>query len=158
MKNYWLLSLSLFFAFLLCVEPASANVQKRKKKKTVAPKEQPSTWVAPSPGVRDKASLEAQKQDANKQKKASLPWAVSFISIGEGIDLNAEKKFLDLHQTFLNEGCELFLSKTARGREGEREYCVSSANSDCMIRFRASVEKLMAGNRLVLIVDDQPCK
>lgn len=158
MKNYWLLSLSVLLAFLLCVEPASACLQKKKKKKVVPPKEQASTWVAPSPGVRDKASLDAQKQAANKQKKASLPWAVSFISIGEGIDFNTEKKFLDLHQSFLKQGCELFLDKKSHGREGERDYCVSSTDSDCMIRFREAVEKLIAGNRLVLIIDEQPCK
>lgn len=159
MKNYWLHSLSLFsLALLLCVIPTSAMAQKKKKKKTPAKTTQSGTWVVPSPGVRDKATLDAQKQQADKLKKASLPWAVSFISIGEGIDFNTEKKFIDLHQSFLKQGCELFLDKKSHGREGERDYCVSSANSDCMIKFREAVDKMIAGNRLILILDEQPCK
>jgi hypothetical protein len=159
MKNYWLPSLSLFsLALLLCTIPTSAMAQKKKKKKTPAKTAQTGTWVVPAPGVRDKAALDAQKQQADKLKKASMPWAVSFISIGEGIDLKAEKKFLELHQSFTMNGCELFLDKTAKGREGERDYCVSSANSDCMIKFREAVDKMIAGNRLILILDEQPCK
>jgi hypothetical protein len=159
MKNYWLPSLSvLSLALLLCTLPSTAMAQKKKKKKTPVKTAQSGVGVVPSPGVRDKAALDAEKQQADKLKKASLPWAVSFISIGEGIDLKAEKKFLELHQSFTLDGCELFLSKTSKGREGERDYCVSSANSDCMIKFREAVDKMIVGNRLILILDEQPCK
>ncbi len=155
MKSWLLLSLSLMLSFSFATNDALAQ---RKKRKKATPKTETPTRVMPSPGVRDKAQFDAQKDAAMKEKRAALPWTVSFISIGEGIDLDMEKRFLALHTRFVNEGCELFLNKTMAGREGERDYCVSSANSDCMIRFRAEVEKLISGNRLVLINDDKPCK
>lgn len=155
MKNCLSLSISLMLCFTFFSFHAEAQ---RKKKKKSLPKTDTVSRVVPSPGVRDKVTFDAQKDNAMKQKKAALPWMVSFVSIGEGIDWQTEKKFLDLHQKMTQDGCELFLNKTAYGREGERDYCVSSANSDCMLTFRMAVEKLISGNRLVFINDDKPCK
>ena len=154
MKNWLWVSLSLL-SFMLFTS-FQAEAQRKKKKKTI-PKTDTSMKVMPSPGLRNKEDVQLQKDEAMKQKRAALPWAVSFISIGSGIDYKTEERLLALYGQFCSEGCSLGIKKTMKGREGERDYCFSSADTDCMLRFREAVDKLIAGSKLILLLDEQPC-
>jgi hypothetical protein len=77
--------------------------------------------------------------------------SVTFISIGEGSDIETLKSFEKSSQTWLEKYSKLKLTKTPWGREGEMDYCfdLSHMNQEHIKTLISEIESVIGQNPLV---------
>jgi len=110
---------------------AACKRKKKARKAQTAAAASDSVKVFPAPGVQDKAGYDSLKQAKMLDKlRNGQAVVVSFISLASGIDAAAEKQFLGMLES--KKPCGLVADKTPWGREGERDYCLLSSDTECL--------------------------
>lgn len=87
--------------------------------------------------------------------------SVSFISIGSGIDAQAQAKYDQFVTEFGTRHKVTLAHETVGwGREGEVDYCfkLSELKSPQQATFVEESKALLAGNELVLFKENTPCR
>lgn len=156
-SRFFALSAMLILALGMFSSKAACKRKKRARKPQVSAASYDSVKVYPAPGVPNKAGFDSLKQAKMLDKlRNGQALVVSFISLASGIDAAAEKQFLGLLEG--RKPCGLMSEKTTWGREGERDYCLLSSDTECMKQFTAELRKTFSGNRRVLIKENATCK
>ncbi len=154
MKKLWWLSSSILVLCLLsiCLQTDASTKKKRKKKakttKQVQTKD--SMSIVRAPGVQNQHAYDSLKAEKMKQKKSFSVLVVSFISIGAGIDQEANNKLDKVVQDFVKKNeCKINSEMRTWGREGEKDYCFSSSDLSCMQSFTNSALLAWAASKAI---------
>ncbi len=84
---------------------------------------------------------------------------VSFISFGPGIDFRSIPVFENsLKQFNINQKCAVQYEIKTWGREGERDYCISSKDAKCLEAFTSQTRSSFKGNERILIKEHAQCR
>ena len=94
-----------------------------------------------------------------KDSTHSSTVVVSFISMASGIDTKMlpvfEKIFGDYNQS---KNCRLDSTIKKWGREGERDYCITSSNATCLKKFTSELKSKFKDNKRILIIENATCR
>ncbi len=109
----------------------------------------------------DQQEVAALNKDTMPKPKAFVyRFIVSFISIGEGTDLNA-KKMLDEHlvQWRNKSAREIHYEEVPWGREGEVDFCfpLIELNQSQQTQFISELKSKYNNNRLVELAENEAC-
>jgi hypothetical protein len=128
--------LYILFGLVLVSSDSSACFRKRKKAKA------------------------ANQSIINDQSRTAQSFTfVSFISIGSGIDFKAFEGFEKGMKDFEKQNnCSLSFQVKTWGREGERDYCISSQQAECLKSYTQEIRKKYQGNERIFIEEVQQCK
>ena len=87
-------------------------------------------------------------------------FTVSFVSIGEGIDINAKKNFDDFITYFEeNKDIELDFEMISWGREGEVDYCFQlDKSASTHTQFLKDAKQNLKASKLVRFMDKEMCR
>lgn len=99
--------------------------------------------------------------DATDNVISSCRFKVSFISIGSGIDRDANSKllhFLDVYEK--NKKVKLDFDLKYWGREGERDYCFTLSEVDFneQKKIISEIKELLSGSKLVRLSENKENK
>jgi hypothetical protein len=169
MRKSQLLINSLLLVLLCCVtmQIDASNKRKKKKKRTAtytksnAVQQSDSLRIVPAPGVVNKNAFDSIKRERMKLKRQAdaSHLVVSFISHAAGIDAKAFSEFESIIKKFKKQnGCTFNYVLKSWGREGERDYCVTSSYPECMNSFLVELNKRLKGNSRVLIQEKTFCR
>ncbi len=158
----FILSLVLIALFTLSNSDVQAKKKrcKRKKAKSAQVANTDSTLnVVRAPGVPNQREHDSLKAAKMIEKQQSSALVVSFISMSSGIDVKSAKELETMVVAFNKEHqCDLTYDKKPWGREGERDYCIIASNNSCVDDFATLLKTKFAGNRLIFVKENTPCK
>ncbi len=147
---------------------SSAQQRKRKKKRKRNTTQKVNTTQTTTkdtaiavhiPGVADKQAYDSLKAAAMKEKLGSDALVVSFVSLASGIDQKAEAYLKQIITEFNQKNNADILYDVKRwGREGERDYCLLSANKTWLDQLASVLKTEFENNRRVLIKQHSTCK
>ena len=154
--------LLLLLAALLVSSPLQAKKKKRKKtKKVMVSTSVPAdtVQVVRAPGVANQARLDSLKAAKMKSKKAFSSMVVSLTSHGAGIDLEAETKLNALILRYQTQHPNVINNEVKSwGREGEKDYCLSSQASNSLKELATIIQSNFKSNSRVLVKENTPCR
>ena len=109
-----------------------------------------------------KRKKKRKKQKTTTTAKASNSnniLVVSFISFAGGIDFKAVPVFEQHLKEFnLSKNCQVKSEMKTWGREGERDYCITSTDKNCLLKFTEETKLNFKGNERILIKENATCR
>jgi hypothetical protein len=106
-----------------------------------------------------KKAKESTTQTTNSESKSSSILIVSFISTGSGIDFRTVPEFeKDLKSFNISNSCSVIYEIKNWGREGERDYCITSKDAKCLAAYTEHIKSAFKSNERILIKENGICR
>lgn len=83
---------------------------------------------------------------------------VSFVSFGGGIDGASYKEMQNIINTENQKKCEIQYRIISWGREGEKDFCFPSQNTNCLDTLLKQIKAKFQGNTRVVITENVVCR